>query len=116
MHTGGISAPGRRAAACSASSVLYSWDAQSISRTCPYTNVCIYPASRGVCAQFGVFKRKARAAVTQPTLPTITPEPSYNVPAAFLAVAGVLVVKGDLVPAAVVGVLGGALTVLVNSA
>ncbi len=67
-----------------------------------------------VRAQFGVFKRKARAAVTQPTLPTVTPEPSYRVPAAFFAVAGVLVVKGDAVPAAVVGILGGALTVLVS--
>ena len=47
-------------------------------------------------------------------LPTVTPEPSYNVPAAFFAVAGVLLVKGDTVPAAVVGVLGGALTVLVS--
>ena len=66
-------------------------------------------------AQFGAFKRKARAAATQPVLPTVVPEPSYNVPAAFFAVAGVLVVRGDVVPAAVVGVLGGALTVLVGS-
>jgi hypothetical protein len=64
--------------------------------------------------QFGAFKRKARAAATQPVLPTVVPEPSYNVPAAFLAVAGVSVVKGAVVPAAIAGILGAALTVLVG--
>jgi len=61
-------------------------------------------ATRFPSLQFDFFKKKAVTAA--PVLPTIVPEPSYNIPAVLLATSALSASQGAVPVAALTGVLG----------
>jgi hypothetical protein len=58
-----------------------------------------------VTALFDFFKKKAAAPQAPPVLPTIVPQPSYNIPIVLAGVSGLSALTGSVVPAGISGVL-----------